>query len=222
MQLHAVVSVPEDAVRATVLEVVPALLAATVPPEPEDTGRGLLSRWRRRPSEPAAPLASFAPAAPESVFVKIAKFGNVTADVAADLTSSLEGVAADWRAPVLRVKGITVAGEAPYDITAELEGDVDALRDIYSNVIEVAAMHRFYLDRRSFRAQVVVGRLDVPDGATLPPPVAGLAVDHVGPWWSAPHLTLLRASFSGGAGFAEVARIGLDDDAGEAEILHLA
>lgn len=222
MQLHAVVAAPEDVVRATALEVAPALVAATIPDAPEQTGGGLLSRWRRRPVEQPGPVASFVAASPESVFVKIAKFGNVTADVAADLRSDLEAAAAEWRAPVLRVSKVVVAEAAPYDVTAELEGDVDALRDIYRNVIEVAALHRFYLDRRNFRPEVVLGRLDVPDGEVLPDGVAGLEVPHVGPWWTAPHLTLLRASFSGGAGFAEVARIGLDDDAGEAEIRILA
>lgn len=222
MQLHAVVAVPEDVVRTTALEVAPALVAATVPDVPEDTGRGLLARWRRRPAEEPVPVASFAPATPESVFVKIAKFGNVTADVAAELRAELEAAAAEWRAPVLRVSKVAVAEEAPYDVTAELEGDVDALRDIYRNVIEVAAQHRFYLDRRNFRPEVVLGQLVVRDGATLPEAVAGLEVGHSGPWWTAPHLTLLRSSFSGGAGFAEVARIGLDDDAGEAELRILA
>lgn len=222
MQLHAVVAVPEDVVRATALEVAPALVAATAPAVPEDTGRGLLSRLRRRPAEDPAPVATFAPATPGSVFVKIAKFGNVTADVAAELRAELEAAAAEWRAPVLRVAKVSVAEEAPHEVIAELDGDVAALREIYHNVIEVAAQHRFYLDRRNFRPEAVLGRLAVPDGEVLPDAVAGLELGHSGPWWTAPHLTLLRASFSGGAGFAEVARIGLDDDAGEAELRILA
>lgn len=222
MQLHAGVAVPEEAVRATVLDVVPSLVAATVPPASEETGRGLLARWRRSPAEPPAPVVSFVPASPESVFVKIARFGNVTADVARDLTSSLTETAGDWRAPVLRVSSVTVSDAAPYVVTAELEGDVDALREIYRNVIEVAALHRFYLDRRNFRPEVVLGQLSAPAGDVVLDGIAGLRIDRSGPWWSADHLSLLRASFSGGAGFAEVARVGLDDDAGGAEIYHLA
>ncbi len=167
MQLHAVVAVPEEAIRATVLDAVPALIAATAPPEPEPE-RGLLARWRRRPAEPLAPVVSFAPAPPESVFVKIAKFGNVTADVAGDLAAELEEAAGAWHAPVLRVSKVVVAESAPYTVTAELEGDVDALREIYRNVLEVAALHRFYLDRRNFRPEIVLGRLEAPTAQPCP------------------------------------------------------
>ncbi|MBS2939852.1 hypothetical protein KDN32_19095 [Nocardioides sp. J2M5] len=222
MQLHAVVAVPEDAIRATVLDVVPSLVAASAPPVPEEAGRGLLGRWRRRPEAPPAPLVSFVPAAPESVFVKIAKFGNVTADVAGELAAELEEAAAGWHAPVLRVSKVVVSEAAPHTVTAELEGDVDALREIYRNVLEVAALHRFYLDRRNFRPEIVLGRLEAPEGAAVPEVLAGLEVDRSGPWWSADHLSLLRVSFSGGTGFAEYAQIALVDDAGGAEIYHLA
>ena len=214
MQLHAVVAVPEGVVRAT-LDAAPEVVAAAFPAPVEEAGRGLLARWRRRPSEPAAPAVTFVPAAPEAVFVRMAKFGNVTADVAGDLAAALEQAAGTWRVPALRVSRLVVADAAPFDVTAQLEGDVDALRTIYAKVLEVAQEHRFYLDRRNFRSEVVIGRLAAGDGGDVPETVAGAEMELDGATWSPPHLTLLRSSFSAGTGFTDYARIDLGDTAQE-------
>lgn len=222
MQLHAVIVPPPGVVQG-------ALDAAgdLIPPPPaatEEPRRGLLDRiLARRPAEPpAAPVVTLVPAAPEAVFVRLARFGNVTAADADGLAAALEAEAGTWPAPVLRVIAVRVADALPFEVTAQLDGDVDALRDIYRNVIEVARLQRFYLDRRSFRAELTLGSIEVEveDGVPVPDVVAGAEVLHQGPRWSPSHITLLRTSFTDtGTTFAEVARVELAHGAEESGAL---
>lgn len=218
MQLHAVI-VPPPGVVQSALEAARDLIPPA-PPAAEEPKRGLVDRLRgRRPVEPqaAAPVVTLVPAAPEAVFVRLAKFGNVTGDDAAVLFKALEGEAGTWRAPVLRVTKVVVTDAHPFEVTAQLDGDVDALRDIYSHVIEAARLQRFYLDRRSFRSELTaIGSLEGEDGAPVPDSVAGAEVLHRGVRWSPSHITFLRTSFTdGGTTFAEVARIELARGAAE-------
>lgn len=215
MQLHAVIVPPPDVVDS-------ALRAARdlVPPAPpvvEVPRPGFVDRLRgRRPAEPEAPpVITWVPAAPDAVFVRLAKFGNVTADDAEGLATALEAVAATWPAPVVHVTRLRVAEAHPFDVTAELEGDVDALRDIFRNVNEVARLQRFFLDRRSFRSELVLGSIELEDGAPVDS-VAGAEVPHRGVRWSPSHVTLLRTSFTAeGTTFSEVAQIELEHRAEE-------
>jgi hypothetical protein len=208
MQLHAVIVPPPGVVRGA-LEAAAGVVPP--PPAPEEPKRGLLERFlaRRQAEPPAAPAVAVLPAAPEAVFVRLAKFGNVTVDDAAGLATALEAVAGTWPAPVLRVSKVRVAEAHPFDVTAELDGDVDALRDIFRNVNEVARLQRFFLDRRSFRNELPLGSLDLEDDAPVPDGLAGREVPHQGAWWSPSHVTLLRTSFTAGKPFAEVARVEL-------------
>jgi hypothetical protein len=209
MQLHAVI-VPPPGVVSGALEAA----AGVVPPPPpaaEEPRRGLLDRLlaRRQAEPPEVPVVAVLPAAPEAVFVRLAKFGNVTVDDAEGLAAALDAVAGTWPAPVLRVSKVQVAEAHPFDVTAQLDGDVDALRDIFRNVNEVARLQRFFLDRRSFRNELPLGSLDLEDGAPVPDGLAGREVPHQGAWWSPSHVTLLRSSFTAGKAFAEVARVEL-------------
>lgn len=215
MQLYAVI-VPPPAVVQGAVEAARDLF----PPAPaavEEPRHGLLDRLRgRRPdAPPAAPAVTLVPAAPDAVFVRLAKFGNVTVDDVAGLAKALEAVAGTWRVPVLNVSAVGVTEADPLAVTARLDGDVDALRDIYLNVNEVARLQRFFLDRRSFRSEVTLGSLEVEDGSPVPDSVVGAEAPHRGPRWSPSHVTLLRTSFTGGVSFVEVARIDLADAAEE-------
>lgn len=215
MQLHAVIVPPPDVVDSALQAA--RDLVPSVPPVVEVPRPGLLDRLRgRRPAEPEpAPVVTLVPASPDAVFVRLAKFGNVTGDDAAGLAKALEAVAATWPAPVLHVTKVQVGEAAPFDVTAELEGDVDALRDIFSNVNEVARLQRFYLDRRSFRSELVLGTLEVQDGAPTDS-VAGAEVPRRGVRWSPSHVTLLRASTTAErTTFSEFARIELEHRAEE-------
>lgn len=210
MQLHAVIVPPLDVVHDA-LEAAREML--TPAPAAEDTARGGIVDWlrgRRRVDASAAPAVTMVPAPPEAVFVRLAKFGNVTADDATRLARAIEAQAHTWPVPLLQVSALRVAEEPPFDVTAQLDGEADALRDIFRNVNEIAHSQRFFLDRRSFRIELVLGSFGVPDGAPAPDAVAGAEAPHVGPRWSPSDVTLLRTSFvDGKATFAEFARIPL-------------
>jgi 2'-5' RNA ligase len=108
------------------------------------------------------------------------------------------------------VTGVMVAGAEPHDVTAQVDGDVDALRDIYGNVNEVARQQRFFLDRRSFRNELVLGSVAGQDGASVPATVVGAEAPVDGPTWSPTHVTLVRASFgASGTTYSEVAEVEL-------------
>ena len=148
--------------------------------------------------------------------MRLAKFGNVTGSDAAGLAEALRSVAGTWPAPVLRVTGVTVAEAGPHDVTAQLDGDVDALRDIYHNVNEVARQQRFFLDRRSFRSELLLGTVEGGDGAPLPADLAGAEAAHTGTRWSPTHVTLVRASFgASGTTYSELAQVELGSAAEE-------
>ncbi len=214
MQLYAVVVPPPDVVQDALTAA--GELFPPPPPLPGKSKRGFLERLRdRRAAEPeAAPVAGLSALAPDAVFVHLAKFGNVTADDATALTEALRAQAATWRAPVLHVSRVFGAADDPYDVRAQLDGDVDALRDIFRNVNEIARLQRFFLDRRSFRSELALGSVEVEGEAPVPESVAGSEVPHQGPRWSPSHVTLLRTSFSNQVTtFVEVARVDLADAA---------
>lgn len=207
MQLHAVLVPPPDVVDDA-LEAARAMLAP--PPDAGDTSRrGFLDRFRGR-RQTDVPVVALALARPEAVFVRLAKFGNVAATDAAVLARAIEALSHTWPAPLLRVSAMSVAEEPPLDVTAQLDGELDALRDIFRNVNEVAQSQRFFLDRRSYRNELVLGSVGVPDDGPVPDAVAGAEWPHAGPRWSPSHVTLLRTAFvDGGSTYAEVARIPL-------------
>ncbi len=98
--------------------------------------------------------------------MRLAKSGNVAATDAATLARPWRPSLTGGRRPGIHVCAVRVAPESPLNVTAQLDGDVDALRDIFSNVIEVAQSQRFFLDRRSLRSELVLGSVEV-EGSTV-------------------------------------------------------
>ena len=199
MQLLAVIVPPPEVVRDA-LEAAQAL-CSTEPATEDERGRGLLDRirGRRGRASHAAPAVALRPSSSDAVFVRLAKFGNVAGDDAEGLARALTAAAGTWPAPALHMTGVSVTESEPHAVTARLDGDVDALRDIYANVNEVARQQRFFLDRRSFRSELVVGSVEGEDGTPVPATLLGAEAPHTGPTWSPTHVTLVRASF-GAAG----------------------
>ena len=173
MQLLAVIVPPPEVVRDA-LEAAQAL-CSTEPATEDGRGRGLLDRirGRREGASRTAPSVALHPLSSDAVFVRLAKFGNVAGDDVEGLARALTAVAGTWPAPVLRTTGVSVTESEPHTVTAQLGGDVDALRDIYGNVNEVARQQRFFLDRRTFRSELVVGSVEGQDGAPVPPTLLG-------------------------------------------------
>ena len=206
MQLHAVIAPPTtvgwDAAQHAFGLV--AEDAAAV----EEPRRGLLSRFRSSRAADPAPVATFVPAEPSSVFVRMARFGNVTSTDASHLATALETAAARWPAPVVHVGSLDFR-EEDGTVAACLEGETDALASIFREVNQVAKGQGFFLDRRSFRSEVVVGRVEIPEGARVPA-VVGTTVEHVGPEWRASTISLVRTSHtSSGNRFEELSALPL-------------
>lgn len=210
MQLQAVLVPPSDVVRDA-LEGAHELFPSTSGAAPELTS-GLLGRLlgRRRSAPPGASGVTTVPAAPEAVFVRLAKIGNIEASDAAVFSKGIEVAARTWRTPTLHVSKVAVATAHPFDVVAQLDGDLDALMDIFRNVNEIARLQRIFLDRRSFRTEFPLGSLQAEDGATFPAHLMGAETLHDGLRWSPSHITILRTSFTGGqTSFAEFARFDL-------------
>ena len=189
MQLHAVIVAPPDVV-ADAAETARGLVEAQVPSD--ESRPGLMARLRRRPAEPT-PVVAFAPADPGAVFVRLAKFGNVTSTDASSLVTALSTVVATWPAPRLHVSGVSVGQGRPIDVMARLEGDVEALAAIYRQLNDAAKREGWFLDRRSFRSELKVGEVEVPDGAVVPDALPGATVEDRGEEWQATHISFLRS-----------------------------
>lgn len=205
MQLHAVLVPPPDVVQ----DAVDAAREMLTPAASVTSRRGILDRFRGR-QQVDAPTVTLVPARPEAVFVRLAAFGNVAAEDATALGRAIEAQARTWPAPVVHVSALRVAEASPFDVTGQLDGDVDVCRDIFLAVNEVARTQRFFLDRRIFHTELGLGSLGVQDGDAVPDAIAGAEAPHEGPLWSPSHVTLLRTSYvTGGSTFAEVMQIPL-------------
>ena len=197
MQLLAVIVPPPEVVRDALGAAEALCSTAPAPATNDEARRGLLDRLRgrRQGAKHTAPAVALRPLSLDAAFVRLAKFGNVTGHDAEGLARALAAVAGTWPAPVLHTTGVGVSESEPHAVTARLDGDVDALRDIYGRVNEVARQQRFFLDRRSFRSELVVGSVEGEDGAPVPATLLGAEAPHAGPTWSPTHVTLVRASF---------------------------
>jgi hypothetical protein len=213
MQLYAAIVPPQSVVDAA-LEAARVVVSPPPPPAPEQKAR-LRDRvlGRREPEAPAPPELTFNEAAPGAAHVRLAKFGNVTSTDAGALADALAASAGAWPMPVVYVTHLVVGTTYPFEVSARLEGDLDALRGLHRGVNEVAQSQGFFLDRRSFRSELVLGTVQTADyGSSVP--LAGIEVPCRGPYWSPTHVTVLRSSWAAGATtFTEYARIDLGDDA---------
>ena len=206
MQLHAVITPPTsvgwDAAQHAFGLVAEESAAAAEP------RRGLLSRFRSSRATESAPVATGVPAEPSRVFVRGARFGHLTSTDASHLTTAIEAAAARWPAPVVHVGSLDFR-EEDGTVAACLDGETDALAWIFREVNQVAKGQGFFLDRRSFRSEVVVGRVDVPEGARVPA-VVGTSVEHPGSEWRASAISLVRSSHSSsGTRFEELSALPL-------------
>jgi 2'-5' RNA ligase len=183
---------------------------------------GLLSRFRSGRSAEPAPVATFVPAEPSSVFVRVARFGNVTSTDATHLADALEAAAGRYPTPVVHVAGLEFREDDGRPVVAHLEGETDALATIFRDVNQVAKGQGFFLDRRNFRCELVVGRVDVPEGGRVPA-VVGSTLAHRGAEWRASTISLVRSSHSAsGVRFEEVASSHLGTATESARGLRLA
>jgi hypothetical protein len=192
MHLQAVIVPPRGAIEGA-LQITHSIFAAEPEPVVEEPKRGLLGRLKKPPPPTeVVPEVLWEPTPPEALFVRVGKFGSVTLTDTRALAKAIEAVAVEWPRPLLHVQDVTVGETAPFTVTARLGGEVDDLFGIFRNVLDVAKLQGFFLDRRSFRSEVPLGTVDVPEGAVVPEGLPGAVIPLEGPHWHATHLTLQR------------------------------
>jgi 2'-5' RNA ligase len=194
MQLVVVV-LPPPAVVQEALDLTRGLLDVDVPEVEQPRGLGRL--LRRSPSPPP-PSPVLDPLPIGSVFVRVARLGNVMDADAAMLARVVREAAGQWPAPVLHVAGIRVTGDPRPELVADLGGQTDGLASIFRSLESTVRRHGFFLDRRAFRAEIALGTLDVPEGAELPVSVVEGAAPATGSGWQATDLTFVRRAHRAG------------------------
>lgn len=194
MQLQAVIVPPPD-VLDDVFAAAQTLrfVAEEVVEEPRS---GLLQRIGRRASASAPPPPPLQVEPEENRFTRLTRFGNVSSDDAETLGIALGIAAWDWPSPVVHVSGLVIdtTPHVPV-ISAQLSGDIDGLRTIFSKVLEVAQSQRFFLDRRIFHPTFPVATVAVDEDPLLRERLEFAPDLFLGRTWQVSHFSLLRLSF---------------------------
>ena len=207
MQLQAVIVPPSGAIDGALKMAHDIFSPEPVPEEPK---RGLVGRLRKPVPAKVVPELVWVPTPPEALFVRVAKFGNVTLTDTRSLAEAIQRSAANWPSPLLHVASVTVGDTAPFAVVAQLEGDLGGLFGIFTHVLNLGKQQDFFLDRRSFRNEIRLGSVEVPEGAEVPEELPGAVIPLVGPQWRADHLTLFRLVGVGAAiAYEEIAAIAL-------------
>lgn len=208
MQLIAVARPPADAL-SQALDAAHALCRASAP-EVTQTSGGLLSKMFKRQEKPApAPDLTFVPLSSSAMFLRIARLGNVSSADAIAFADTMSVHAATWPTATLRFGDISVTEEPMPKVFAELAGDVDALFSIFRGFNDAAKLLGFFLDRRNFRPHVELGRIEGPGRGPVPADTELSGVGHAGAAWRLTELSLMRATYDGEEGYAEVAALPL-------------
>lgn len=217
MQLHAVIVPPPDVLESTFAAAQGVRLAPETPIVQEEAPARLLQRLRRRETAPArAPEVPFTLTPSTEQHVRVTRFGNVTGADTETLGIALGMAAWDWPAPVVHVSGLSIDTTAHTPvITAQLDGDIDGLRQIFRGVLAVAQSQRFFLDRRIFHPEFTVATVDIASDETAKERLELETETVRGADWQVTHLSLLRLSFtSPGRVFEDVAVVPLGGSAG--------
>lgn len=193
MQLQAVIVPPQSVLQDALAAAQTIHLKPEAPPEKSS---GFVERLFQRQSDPVAPAAELTVVASDAMFVRVARFGNVTSDDAHRLARALGEVAATWPAPVVHVAELGIElTDTQLVVNAQLGGDIDGLRDIFRNFVQAAEAERFFLDRRSFRPEFTVASVDLPDDPSFLDRLEWDADAHRGPDWQATAISMMRVAF---------------------------
>lgn len=141
----------------------------------------------------------------QEMYVLLARFGNLTADQVPTLADTLAAGLAD--APVA-----TVGFEPPRlldsgEVVVPLDGEVEVVTELARTVPTIAERRRLYVDRRIFRPEIVIARVDPNSGRPL---LAGRVALAGARWgsdlWLAEGVSLIRTRWVAGADVSEEAR----------------
>lgn len=141
-------------------------------------------------------LPGVRPEPPERLDVQIAGLGNV---VDGDARRLAEAIVRDVRLmepPVVRCTGIRLLDSG--EVVTDLTGDVETLRSTVRAIGKAAERVNLYVDRRAFRASIVVATVEAQrPGSRVAAAVAG-ASGWEGSEWSAEEVALLKTRWGAG------------------------
>lgn len=126
--------------------------------------------------------------------VPMARFGNLTVPESMRLAEEIGADAAGWPAPRLYAEGLG-ATVTEGSLAVGLHGDVDELTDIARGVTRSVERLGLFVDRRAFRAALVVATVRVgagPGSSEDVDRVNGVLAAHRGAPWIVDHLSLLK------------------------------
>ena len=189
MHLFAALLPPADAlegVRALVAEA-----ATAPPPESGPPGRHRLGR-RRDKTEQAQPGPLLDVLPTPAVNLTMAKFGNLPLSEATRLADTMEKQAAGWEAPRLRLAGGAVLEpEGDDSVWVGMAGDMAALGAISAGVRRVAQGLQLFVDRRAFRPQLQIAKINPQTTEACLEEVLALLQQFESPSWWQTTLSLL-------------------------------
>lgn len=145
------------------------------------------------------------PVAPAELYVLLARFGNLTPDQVPGLAAALaDGLAGTPMAVVgFEPPRLLESG----DVVVALDGEVDDATALARAVPKIAERQRLYVDRRIFRPEIVIARVDPSGGRPLLAERVALAGSRwTSDLWLAEGVSLLRTRWVRGADVSEEAR----------------
>jgi hypothetical protein len=137
---------------------------------------------------------------PGDLEVVLARFGNVTNDVAKSLRAALEQESAELPGCAVALVGPRIDGDL---VVADLRGEVDRVAATAGALARLAEVRGIYVDRRVFRHGVVLARLDADQrGSAIEQRLGRLTHWYSSPWL-ADEVTLVRTGWRGENPIAE-------------------
>lgn len=145
------------------------------------------------------------PVAPEEMYVLLARFGNLTPDQVPGLADALATGLAGTQVATLGFEPPRLLSSG--DVAVPLNGEVDTVLALARAVPKIAERERLYVDRRVFRPEIVIARVDPSAGRPLLAERVTLAGTRwASDLWLAEGVSLVRTRWVRGADVSEEAR----------------
>ncbi len=141
-------------------------------------------------------LPGVRPEPPERLDVRIAGLGNVVEGDARRLAEAIERELRLPEPPVVRCAGVRLLDSG--EVVVDLTGDVETLRSTVRALGKAAERVNLYVDRRSFRAAIVVATVEAQrPGSRVAAALAG-AAGWEGSDWAVSEVALLKTRWGAG------------------------
>ena len=144
--------------------------------------------------------AGLRPSPPDDLEIVLARFGNLTNDVAETLATALDHGLADLPGCAIALSGPRIDGNL---VVADLRGEAVGVAALAGAVARAAEAARIYVDRRVFRHGIVVAELDQDQHGSAVEQHLGRMTEWYSSPWLADEVSLIRTSWHGETAVAE-------------------